>query len=82
MGPGSGVLRVRGLNSSQYSPPPNRTPRDDSIRLRLALALLAGLVLVGFGLVGVFFGASFMELSGYVAPDAPNYSAATDAAFG
>ena len=52
------------------------------IRLRLALALLAGLVLVGFGLVGVFFGANFMELSGNVAPDAPNYSAATDAGFG
>ena len=53
------------------------------IRLQLALALLAGLVLVGLGLArGVFFGANLMELSGNVAPDAPNYSAATDAAFG
>jgi hypothetical protein len=36
--------------------------------LRIALAL-AGLVLVGFGLAGVFFGANFMDLTGNVAMD-------------
>jgi hypothetical protein len=36
--------------------------------LQIALAL-AGLVLVGFGLAGVFFGANFMDLTGNVAMD-------------
>jgi hypothetical protein len=36
--------------------------------LQIALAL-AGLVLVGFGLAGVFFGANFMDLTGNVTMD-------------
>lgn len=36
--------------------------------LRLAFAL-AGLVLVGFGFAGVFFGANFLDLSGNVVMD-------------
>ena len=36
--------------------------------LQIAFAL-AGLVLVGFGLAGVFFGANFMDLSGNVVMD-------------